>query len=104
LGWWLNDAKETEKEFCQEYLNSDGANILPDLIKELYKSVATLAVIPIQDLLGQGIEARMNTPSVPEGNWQYIMPIEGVNDEKAAWLKKLVKIYGRIDKKDEKAG
>jgi 4-alpha-glucanotransferase len=37
----------------------------------LYESAAERVVVPVQDVLGLGSEARMNTPSVPEGNWEF---------------------------------
>jgi 4-alpha-glucanotransferase len=50
----------------------------------------------MQDLLGFGSECRMNTPSVPAGNWQFRVRPEHFNDGLAGYLKKLTGIFGRL--------
>ncbi len=70
-GWWETKASQLEKQCFMDYFNSDGTDVVLHAIKGLYRSNANLVVIPMQDVLRQGSEARMNTPSVPEGNWQY---------------------------------
>ena len=60
---------EREKDFCLKYLRSDGEEINWDLIRAAFASVANTAIIPLQDVLGLGSEARMNLPSSKEGNW-----------------------------------
>ncbi|QEE14682.1 4-alpha-glucanotransferase [Promethearchaeum syntrophicum] len=97
LGWWQNDATKTEKKNLREYLNtkSENKSVVDDLIRILYRSIAKVAIIPIQDLLGQGEEARMNTPSVEGGNWQYQVKIDNDVKNRAKFLKKITKLYGR---------
>jgi 4-alpha-glucanotransferase len=50
---------------------TDPADVVWGLIRLLYESAAERVVVPVQDVLGLGSEARMNTPSVPEGNWEF---------------------------------
>jgi 4-alpha-glucanotransferase len=59
-------------------------------------SVARLAVVPAQDLLGLGSEARMNTPGTAAGNWSW-QAADGVFDEAlAARLRTLVEGSARL--------
>ncbi|NDD64083.1 MAG: 4-alpha-glucanotransferase [Acidobacteria bacterium] len=60
-----------EKTFLRRYLGTDGHEISWDLIRLALASVADMAIIPLQDLLGLGTEARMNTPARESGNWSW---------------------------------
>jgi 4-alpha-glucanotransferase len=57
--------------------------------------VAELAVVPAQDLLGLGSEARMNTPAVPSGNWSWRAPEASWTAELAEHLSALVEVTDR---------
>jgi 4-alpha-glucanotransferase len=50
---------------------ADAAEIVWRLIRLLHESRAERVIVPVQDVLALGSEARMNTPSVPEGNWEF---------------------------------
>jgi 4-alpha-glucanotransferase len=65
------------------------------LVREAMKSHAVLSVVPMQDLLGQGREHRMNRPGIAEGNWAYRMLPGQATAELAARVRKLVELYGR---------
>ena len=76
VGWWRSrleagEDAEREREFSLEYLKSDGKEINLDMIRALLVSVADTTIIPMQDLLGLGSEARMNLPASTSGNWQW---------------------------------
>src|SRR5918997_655012 len=64
-----DEALGRERENALKYLGTDGREIHWDFIREAFKSVADTAVVPAQDLLGLGSDARMNTPASAEGNW-----------------------------------
>jgi len=98
LGWWQNDATKSEKKKLKEYLNTktNDSTVVEDLIRTLYRSIAKVAIIPIQDLLGQSEEARMNTPSVEGGNWQYQVKIDTKFKKRSKFLKKITKLYRRL--------
>jgi 4-alpha-glucanotransferase len=92
------DAAQIEKErkFCLEYLNTNETEIHWDFIRAVLASVADTAIVPMQDLLGLGTEARMNLPASDSGNWQW-RALEGDFSEKISdRLRKLTEIYGRI--------
>jgi len=61
-------------------------------------SVADTAIVPVQDVLGLGTEARMNTPGRPEGNWAWRLQEDQLGDEQAERLAELVETYGREPK------
>ena len=77
VGWFnhlsqinTTDAEDT-RDFCLNYLQSDGREINWDFIRAVLSSVADTAIIPLQDVLGLGSEARMNTPNTMSGNWRW---------------------------------
>ena len=70
-GWFEHDATEGERRSLNEYLNKDcsARDIARDLVCTALSSCAFLAVIPFQDILNIGQEARMNVPGTACGNW-----------------------------------
>jgi 4-alpha-glucanotransferase len=71
VGWWLEDATEDERRLFRLYTGSDGREVHWDMIRLALASVADLAVIPHQDLVGLGGDCRMNNPSEANGNWRF---------------------------------
>ena len=96
-GWLDEEASPEEKERVFRYLGMEvEASKLPwQLIRMLMMSVAKIVIIPMQDLLGLGAEARMNHPSTPEGNWEWRLLPEQINDSLATQLGEMTEIYGR---------
>jgi len=86
---------EHERKFCMDYLNTDGEEIQWDFIRSVLASVANTAIIPLQDLLGLGTEARMNLPNSTEGNWAWRYKPGALTDNIGARLKQLSELYGR---------
>ena len=87
-----------DKEMALTYLNNRGADekqIHWDYICLAMRSVADTCIIPMQDLLGLGTGARINTPSTLGGNWVWRMEKGAFAEELAGKLKKLTKLYGR---------
>jgi 4-alpha-glucanotransferase len=74
---------------------SDGRLIHWDMIRLALASVGKLAIIPLQDVLGLGQEARMNYPGKAEGNWQWRYTADMLTDELADRLRELTAVYGR---------
>src|SRR5882672_9745537 len=73
LGWWKSGLSEGERRAIQAYVGRCEDGIHWAFIRLAQESVASLAVIPLQDVLGLGSEGRLNTPSVTDGNfrWRY---------------------------------
>jgi 4-alpha-glucanotransferase len=104
-GWWESvtgnnsaraaDDVANERDLCQRYLDSDGAEIHWEFIRALLASVADTAIIPLQDVLGVGSEGRMNLPNSTEGNWSWRFSRDALTNEHRDRLRELTEIYGR---------
>jgi 4-alpha-glucanotransferase len=92
---WFKSAPEAERHHLREYLASDGHAVNWDLIRAAYASVADSVVLPMQDLLDQGNEHRMNYPGRAEGNWTWRMLWSDVRPGLAARMQHLSRLYQR---------
>ena len=86
---------ERERKFCQNYLNSEGKEIHWDFIRAVWASVADTAVVPLQDVLGLGTEARMNLPNSTSGNWAWRYKSGVLTETIESRLQELTDLYGR---------
>ena len=59
------------------------------------------SVAPLQDFLGLGVEARMNFPGRPSGNWTWRMPKNALTAELQGKIKQFNTLYGRLSVKFE---
>lgn len=92
---WFTSANENDKNAVREYLFTDGNEIHWAFIRLAMASVAYTAVTPLQDVMGLGNDARMNTPSTANGNWQWRFKFENISDFHIEKLRKLTTLYGR---------
>lgn len=92
VGWLQSD---DGARHAVEYLNSSGREIHWDFIRAVLASVADLAIIPLQDILGLGCEARMNLPGSQTGNWRWRLLPGQWSPECQQRLANLTHIYGR---------
>ncbi|WP_306299001.1 4-alpha-glucanotransferase [Nostoc sp. T09] len=98
LGWY-NQASDWEKQQVLLYLGClSTEGIHWDLIRLALSSIANQAIIPLQDVLGLGTDARMNFPSIAEGNWEWRYPQSALTEELGQRLKILTTLYGRAPK------
>lgn len=98
---WFEERSAEEQERVTRYLGfSSDWGIHWDLIRLAMSSVAVYAVFPLQDIFGLGTEAKMNTPSVSEGNWAWRYQSEMLTSEVGDRLKSLTEIYGRLPETD----
>ncbi|MBD2163574.1 4-alpha-glucanotransferase [Calothrix membranacea FACHB-236] len=96
---WFNQAGDWEKENLLLYLGCvSPEGIHWDLIRLALSSIANQAILPLQDILGLGGEARMNFPSVAEGNWEWRYVEHALTKELSHKLKRLTTLYGRAPK------
>jgi 4-alpha-glucanotransferase len=93
---WFQGLSEEERERVRAYLGRDGADIAWDLLRLALMSVADLVVIPFQDVLRLGPEARMNTPGLLGQNWAWRFRAEALNDGLASGLRFLTAVYDRL--------
>ena len=93
---WFQKAKEEDRQFARDYLNSRSDDEIHwNAIRGAWSSVANMAISPVQDFLGLGSEARINTPGVAAGNWQWRLRHGVLTDELAERIAKLTKVYSR---------
>ena len=89
--------------FSKKYLN---VKRRPDLCESLIRTalgcVADTAIIPIQDYLGLGGEARINIPSTLGGNWEWRMEHDACTEELSKRMLELSLLYGRTTREDTK--
>ena len=93
-GWW-DAAGKIEQSAVEAYVGPVHRRPVWPLIRTTEASVAQLAVVPAQDLLELGSEARMNTPAVASGNWSWRAPEGSWKPELAARLAGLVEVTDR---------
>jgi 4-alpha-glucanotransferase len=105
MGWWSGGAEgstrtardvEEEKAFARAYLATDGREMSWVMIRALLASVAETAIVPLQDVLGLGSEARMNRPATVGGNWQWRFRDDALRAEHGERLRLLAALYGRL--------
>ena len=102
---WIESISSHDRDFAREYINSvytDYGAFTWDFIREAYRSVADLCIIPIQDYLVKGNEARLNSPATSMGNWRWRVLPHFLSDDLAKSIYKFARLYGRLPKEDPK--
>ncbi len=106
VGWWSSsgagdstrtpeDVRE-EHEFARAYLNfSDDTEIHWAMIRAVIASVADVAIVPLQDVLGLGSAARMNLPGTVSGNWKWRCRPGALTSDLSKRLRSMVELYDR---------
>ncbi|MEN9869901.1 MAG: hypothetical protein RLZZ171_884 [Cyanobacteriota bacterium] len=95
VGWFNERSPEANAQVSDYFgcVGNDGIHWA--MIRLALSSVGNTAVLPFQDILGLGTDAKMNTPSQPTGNWSWRCRAEAFNDELSGRLKYLTHLYGR---------
>jgi 4-alpha-glucanotransferase len=89
---WFNSSPEYVKQNARDYLHCDGRDISWDLIKLAAQSKADLMIVPYQDILCLGSEARFNTPGTCSvNNWAWRVQAAEINDKRVGALEWLAK-------------
>ncbi|MEI7421687.1 MAG: 4-alpha-glucanotransferase [Prolixibacteraceae bacterium] len=91
---WLQSLKKNDLKQVEKYLGSEQLNSW-HLIRKVEESVAQLAIIPMQDILGLLSTSRMNKPGTVKGNWIWRMDIELLKKDHGTKLLELTKLFGR---------
>ena len=105
VGWWTSrgigestrSAEDIRKEraFAKAYLGFDSDPINWVFVRTIFASVAAIAIVPLQDVLGLGSEARMNLPGTVSGNWKWRYQISSLTSEMKEKLRQLTLLYDR---------
>jgi 4-alpha-glucanotransferase len=105
MGWWTaavghstrsEAALENEREQARRYLALDGREVHWQFIRAVLSSVADTAIVPAQDLLGLGSDARMNRPGIAAGNWRWRLLPRQFSHDTARKLAVISETYDRI--------
>ncbi|MEI7830823.1 MAG: 4-alpha-glucanotransferase [Prolixibacteraceae bacterium] len=91
---WLKSLKREEKAKVYSYLGTETLDSW-NLIRKVEESVAQMAIVPMQDILGLDGNARMNKPGTTKGNWLWRMDPELLKKEQGTHLRELTQLYGR---------
>jgi 4-alpha-glucanotransferase len=103
-GWWSslqraargsNPSARLTFDRVKSFLQRDGQEIHWSLIQAVLTSVANVAVIPMQDVLGLGSEARMNLPGEAKGNWRWRLQNDQIDRATVRRLRDLTAVSGR---------
>jgi 4-alpha-glucanotransferase len=100
LGFFSRPEAAKEFAYACQYVSTDGNDIVWDMIRAAWASVAHTAIAPLQDLLGLGSDARFNFPSRPNGNWSWRFRAETLTEYLQNRLAKLTWVYGRSTRQD----
>jgi 4-alpha-glucanotransferase len=95
-GWFHSGASEHERRSAEAYFGRCEDGIHWAFIRAAQTSAAEFALIPLQDVLGLGSEARMNTPSLHGGNWKWRLAPGQFTAELAAKLAQLAEVTDRL--------
>jgi 4-alpha-glucanotransferase len=95
LGWWRT-AGEQERRAAEALVGRCDDGINWALIRLAQSSVASLSVVPLQDVLSLGSEARLNTPSTPQGNYHWRYRQEWLTRDLAQRLASLAEVTDRV--------
>ena len=104
LGWWSGEAGHStrsnaeiaaEREHAGRYLDLGDREVHWEFIRAALGSVADTAIVPAQDLLGLGSEARMNRPGSVEGNWHWRLLPGQLTSDVAQRLGVMAETYDR---------
>jgi 4-alpha-glucanotransferase len=98
VGWWRSGAAEHEQRSAEAYVGCCDDGIHWAFIRAAQSSVSNLSIIPLQDALGLGSEARMNTPSLHGGNWRWRFDPRQLSSDLASKLAHLAELTDRLPK------
>jgi 4-alpha-glucanotransferase len=96
-GWFENETDDEIKNRIQRYFGRSitSKDIHWEFIRAAMRSIASLVVIPMQDLLGLDHTARMNTPATANKNWEWRLEANQITDELKHELRGMTEIFGR---------
>jgi len=92
---WFNSIDKKERKFLHKYIAGRGKQFVENFIEQAWSSVAHTAIIPMQDFLGLDTDARMNTPGVAAGNWDWRFTWPQIRLNHRVFLKKITEKYNR---------
>jgi 4-alpha-glucanotransferase len=93
---WYRKLPDAQRKALQKQLGANDEQVIWAMINEALASQADTAIVPAQDLLELGSEARMNFPGIAEGNWQWRLKNGALTQELARRLRRITIACGRL--------
>lgn len=93
VGWF----KSAPTELVLRRAQASAESIHTDLVRMALNTAARMCIIMVQDLLGLGSEARMNTPGTDNGNWRWRLQVEQIDDDFCRNVREMVVASGRSE-------
>ncbi len=94
LGWY-HESSEQDKQNVRDYFCFDDNDPAWSFIRLAWSTVSNVAIVPMQDILRLGAEARMNFPGKSPGYWKWRYTKKMITEEHVSELLRITKIYGR---------
>ena len=94
---WIDSLDDASRGRVLDYLGVGAEDAVWGMIRQAYTSVARACVVPVQDMLELGTEARMNTPGVPRGNWAWRLAPGELDPRLSFRLARLAEITARLE-------
>lgn len=99
---WSLICDDEALSFAKKYLDvNNNVNLVNDCIRALFMSVSETVIIPIQDWLELGSEARMNVPSTSDGNWVWRLSKEMLTSQLSERIADMTRLYNRTYKEEK---
>jgi 4-alpha-glucanotransferase len=103
---WIAGLNDHDRDLARRYVHSENTSyetFVWDFIREAHRSVADTCIIPIQDYLVKGNEARINHPATTGTNWQWRMKEKALSEALSDSIFRMTKLYGRLNRTEPKA-
>ena len=92
---WFNSIDKKERKFLHKYISGSGKQFVRNFLEQAWASAAYTAIAPMQDVLGLDTAARMNTPGVAAGNWNWRFTWSQIRSNHKLFLKQITEKYNR---------
>ena len=93
---WYAKLNERDRNYLAQTLGKEGGDAAWELIRAAWASVSVLAVVPLQDVLSMGSEARMNKPGVATGNWRWRFRLDQFRPDAIGRVAELTTLFNRV--------
>ncbi len=94
-GWFADPERSTSAQLAHRWAHAAEGQV-PPFLERLLASAAGFVVLPVQDVLGLGTDARMNTPGEGSGQWAWRLRPDALTDDALAWLRHVTAASGRL--------
>ena len=94
-GWWENEVDRRTRAFVKDYLGQEIYDIVWTMARAGMRSPAQVFIMPMQDVLSLGADARMNQPGAPAGNWTWRLTEAALEHPGKDALRHITRLYQR---------